>query len=196
MVELNIPEDIMPKPFFEELVPQQFKAVIAEQPIEGIEGIEFSLQFDINGPNGGSWGVVVTDGKNMEIKPGGYENALLTVKLTEKDWRDAITGKAGLSVGADMGKSLSGEQARSQFEILKNIRGKLEVELIKDDGSIFPVTIVFNKSDSPVAKIKMKMTDYLEMQAGKLDGPGAFMQGKLQLEGDMMFAMQLGQLRL
>lgn len=196
MVELNIPEDIMPKPFFEELVPQQFKAVIAEQPIEGIEGIEFSLQFDINSPNGGSWGVVVTDGKNMEIKPGGYENALLTVKLTEKDWRDAITGKAGLSVGADMGKGLSGEQARSQFEILKNIRGKLEVELIKDDGSIFPVTIVFNKSDSPVAKIKMKMTDYLEMQAGKLDGPGAFMQGKLQLEGDMMFAMQLGQLRL
>lgn len=196
MVELNIPENIMPKPFFEELVPQQFKAVIAERPIEGVEGIEFSLQFDIDGPNGGSWGVVVTDGKKMEIKPGGYDKALITMKLKEQDWRDAITGKAGLSIGADMGRGLSGDQARSQFEILKNIRGKLEVELVKEDGSIFPVTIIFNKTDSPVAKIKMKMADYLEMQAGKLDGPGAFMQGKLQLEGDMMFAMQLGQLRL
>lgn len=196
MVELNIPENIMPKPFFEELVPQQFKAVIAEHPIEGVEGIEFSLQFDIDGPNGGAWGVVVTDGKKMEIKPGGYDKALITMKLKEQDWRDAITGKAGLSIGADMGRGLSGDQARSQFEILKNIRGKLEVELMKEDGSIFPVTIIFNKTDSPVAKIKMKMADYLEMQAGKLDGPSAFMQGKLQLEGDMMFAMQLGQLRL
>lgn len=195
MAEINIPEDINPKPFFEELVPQQFTAITAETPIEGVEGIVFSLQFDIDGPNGGSWGIVVTDGKKMEIKPGGYDQALITMKLREQDWRDAITGKAGMNIGMNMDRQMSGEQARTQFEALKNLRGKLVTEITKSDGSLFPVEISFNKAQDPVTTIKMKMEDYLDLQSGKLDGPNAFMQGKLQIEGDMMFAMQLGQFR-
>lgn len=195
-IPINIPADIKPKPFFEELVPQQFKAITAVTPIEGLEGTEFSLQFDIEGPNGGSWSIVVNDGKNMESRPGGYGKALITMKLAESDWRDAITGKAGMNIGLNMAApSMDAAQAKAQLEILKGIKGTLSTEITKEDGSIFPVTIVFNKSESPQTKIKMKMADYLDMQTGKLDGPNAFMQGRLTIEGDMMFAMQLGQFR-
>lgn len=194
-IPIPIPGDIKPKPFFEELVPQQFKAITAVTPLEGLEGTEFSLQFDIEGPNGGCWGIVVTGGKSMAIKPGGYDKALISMKLQENDWRDAITGKAGMNIGMNMDRTMDTAQARSQLDILKNIKGILITEITKDDGSIFPVTITFDKADTPQAKIKMKMSDYLDMQAGKLDGPTAFMQGRLMIEGDMMFAMQLGQFR-
>jgi len=195
-LSINIPEDIKPKPFFEELVPQQFKAITSATPLVGLDGTVFSLHFDIEGPSGGSWGIVVTDGKNMEIKPGGYDKALITMKLKESDWRDAIMGKAGMNIGLGMaGPSMDAAQAKAQFDTLKDIKGTLFTEITKDDGSIFPVTIMFNKAKEPQTKIKMKMADYLEMQSGKLDGPNAFMQGRIIIEGDMMFAMQLGQIR-
>lgn len=196
MPEINVPEGIKPKEFFEQFVPLQFKTITAATPIEGVDGIEFSLQFDIEGPSGGSWGIVVTDGKKMEIKPGGYDKALITMKLSEGDWRDAISGKAGMNLDMNANRGMKPEQARAQFEMLKNLKGVLVTELTKEDGTIFPVTIIFNKADNPTTKIKLKMADYLAMQSGELDGPTAFMQGKLMMEGDMMFAMQLGQLKL
>lgn len=39
--------------------------------------------------------------------------------------------------------------------------------------------------------IKMAYSDFNDIKDGKLDGMTAFMQGKLQVEGDMSNAMQL-----
>jgi putative sterol carrier protein len=38
----------------------------------------------------------------------------------------------------------------------------------------------------------MAASDFLDMVSGKLNGQMAFMTGKLKVEGDMMLAMQLG----
>ncbi len=191
--EIQVPENVNPKEYFEQILPKQFEIAKQQNPIEGMEGTEFSLQCDVDGPNGGSWSVIVKDAKDMEIREGPYENALLTLQLSESDWRDSVTGKIGPTM--DVNTQLSGSQAKSQFAALKNTKGKLITELKKPDESVFPTTIIFNKADNPVTTIRMNVEDYIAMAGGELDGQTAFMQGKLQIEGDMMFAMQLSQFR-
>jgi putative sterol carrier protein len=40
----------------------------------------------------------------------------------------------------------------------------------------------------------MKLADYVAMQEGRLNGQEAFMTGKLKVEGDMGFLMQIAAL--
>ena len=42
--------------------------------------------------------------------------------------------------------------------------------------------------------IGLALPDFLRLIAGELDGMQAFMQGKLKLQGDMMFAQQVPQM--
>jgi putative sterol carrier protein len=45
--------------------------------------------------------------------------------------------------------------------------------------------------DTPRVTLKFSLADFLRFVAGQLDGMQAFMAGKLQLAGDMMFATTL-----
>jgi len=45
--------------------------------------------------------------------------------------------------------------------------------------------------DAPRVTLTFSLADFLRFVAGQLDGMQAFMQGKLQLAGDMMFATTL-----
>lgn len=51
----------------------------------------------------------------------------------------------------------------------------------------------YEKADPAGARVTMGMAlaDFLRLISGNLDGMQAFMQGKLKLEGDMMFAQQV-----
>lgn len=51
----------------------------------------------------------------------------------------------------------------------------------------------YEKRDPSDARVTLGLTvpDYLRMISGDLDGMQAFMQGKLKLTGDMMFAQQI-----
>ncbi len=183
----KIREDIEAKKFFEEIVPKQFEEM---DKIEGMEGTEFAIQFNITGEGGGSWTVVVTDGKTMEVRPQEYEKAQITMTLDVKDWRDSVTGKlTGLDIMQQTGRG-----SRAQFDKLKTVAGTLKLELTKDDGSLFPLEMMFNKAAAPQTTLKMKASDYADMQTGKLNGQQAFMSGKLKISGDMGFAMKIGTL--
>lgn len=47
------------------------------------------------------------------------------------------------------------------------------------------------KHDSPTTTFTAEGTDWLDLVAGKADGMGLFMQGKLSVDGDMGLAMKL-----
>jgi putative sterol carrier protein len=54
----------------------------------------------------------------------------------------------------------------------------------------------FNNATAPRTLIKMKLGDYVAMQEGKLNGQEAFMTGKLKVEGDLGFLMQIAALNV
>lgn len=46
-------------------------------------------------------------------------------------------------------------------------------------------------AENPSITISMDAADFMDMVSGKLDAMGAFMSGKLKVEGDMSLAMRL-----
>ena len=55
-------------------------------------------------------------------------------------------------------------------------------------------TVTQGQADSYTVAVTMDDEDLLALLTGELDGMTAFMTGKLQLDGDMMFAQQIGAL--
>lgn len=183
------PDDITVKKYFEETVPQEFNEMIKGSPIQDMEGTEFSVQFKVSGEGGGTYAIVVLNGKEVKVVPDGIPNPLIEIEISENDWRDSVTGK----VEGIMEMFMSPQRtSRKYFNILKETSGTLNLSLTKDDGSLFVSKMRFSGKDSPTTTIKMKVSDYAAMGQGKLAGPTAFMSGKMKIEGDMGFAMKLG----
>jgi putative sterol carrier protein len=94
----------------------------------------------------------------------------------------------------DMFTDMSQTANRGRYDALQTTKGTMTVEMAMPDGSTAPLKIVFNGADSPAVTFKVALEDWAKMQSGELAGPMAFMQGKLKIEGDMPFAMSLGNL--
>ena len=66
-----------------------------------------------------------------------------------------------------------------------------------DDGALFldatqvPITISNEDADAQCTMV-ISIENFMEMAEGNLDGMGAFMSGKLKVQGDMSIAMKLG----
>jgi putative sterol carrier protein len=52
----------------------------------------------------------------------------------------------------------------------------------------------FNGAATPRTVLKMKLADAVALQEGRLNGQEAFMTGRLRVEGDMAFMMQVAAL--
>jgi len=55
-------------------------------------------------------------------------------------------------------------------------------------------TVTDGEADDPRLTVTMADDDLVAMMQGELDGMTAFMTGQLQIDGDIMFAQQLGSL--
>ena len=69
-----------------------------------------------------------------------------------------------------------------------------DIELARDAGEPFRVEMIFGGADAPRTLMKMKLADYVAMQEGRLNGQEAFMMGKMKVEGDVGFLMQIATL--
>ncbi len=182
-----LPDDVTPAQFFEQLLPLGFQAQSA-----GAAPQEFGIQFSLSGEGGGAWHAAIRDGA-MTVTPGVGE-ANLAVALAVDHWRDAVLGRNGASLGLILPANRPGRPDNSGKA--KALKGTMALELARPEADPFKVEMTFNGAPAPRTVLRMAMVDYLGMQDGSQNGQMLFMQGKIKVEGDMGFLMQVASLNM
>lgn len=189
---MEIKEDIGVKEYFTEIVPHMFKDIVGQSYVSGMEGTTFTVQFDIQGESLQTYSLVVKDAKDLDVVEGAVENPMIRVELSEDVWRKAATGKleGAMETFTDMSQMAN----RSRYDKLVGTKGTMSLELDTGEASPVKINVIFNGADSPRTVFKASLEDWGKIARGEMAGPTAYMSGKLKIEGDMMFAMSLGNL--
>jgi putative sterol carrier protein len=185
----QVPANVTPAQFFEEFLPMGFAAQAAES---GSAPSDFTMAFRLDGEGGGEWLAKIEGGK-MNVTRGGGE-ANLTTSMAVGDWRDAVQGQNGASLALILPPQRPGRPDNSGRA--KQLKGTMAIELSREAGDPFRMEMCFNGAAAPKTVLKAKIADYVAMQEGTLNGQQAFMSGKLKVEGDMGFLMQVATLTM
>ena len=177
---------VTPEQFFEELLPAGYEA----QKEQGI-GVprNFTMQYQITGGGGGSWHVVIADGEMTVTK--GQNDAHMTVTIAYPHWEDAVLSRNGADIALLLPQGRPGRPDTS--ERAKMLKGTMSLVLARE-GDPFAMEICFAGADAPRTTMKAKIEDYVAIGQGKLNGQEAFMTGRVRIEGDMAFMMQIAAL--
>jgi hypothetical protein len=179
--------DVTPEVFFEQLLPMGFQA---QREAGGNVPGDFTMQYNLTGPGGGEWAVTIKDGQ-MSTKKGTHD-AVITLTIPIEDWRDAVLGRNGATITLLIPQNRPGRPDNSGR--VKGMKGTVAQELAREGGDPFKLEMCFNGAATPRTVLKMKLADAVALQEGRLNGQEAFMTGRLRIEGDMAFMMQVAAL--
>ena len=182
-----VPENVTPEQFFEQLLPMGFEA---QRQGGSTVPQDFTMQYVVTGDGGGEWAVTIRDGAMTTAK--GRHDAVITTTLSTVDFYDAVLGRNGAAVSLLLPQNRPGRPDNSGRA--KQMKGTVAQELAREDSDPFRIELTFNGAASPRAVVKMKLADFLAMQEGRLNGQEAFMTGRLRVEGDLAFMMQVAAL--
>ena len=206
-IDFVIPEDITPRDFYQTLLVNLFAARGANA---SLKGFDTSVRVVVSGDGGGTWTIRLRDGV-FSVARGPEANPFVTLSQTREDWQVTITKGVGkllarlgeVSSTTDAAAALS--QAAGGFKMpaisfgaeklkrLSTTKGSFHFDITgADDGRTIRLSAAFNETEKPNFVVSIKAEDYRAMSAGTLPPQQAFMQGKIQLSGDVPFAMQLG----
>lgn len=183
-----MPENITPEMFFEQMMPMGFAAQAAESPAAAPR--EIKMQFKLTGDGGGEWAITIADGA-MNVVKGAHE-ANVCMTISTDDWRDAVLGRNGANISLIIPQPRPGKADNTAQ--IKNVKGTLAMELAREGMDPFRVENCFNGAAAPRTLMKLKLSEFLDMQTGKLNGQEAFMTGRIKVEGDLGFLMQIAML--
>jgi hypothetical protein len=183
----EIPVDVTPAQFFEELLPAGYQA----QQESGIAlPRDLKIQYHLEGDGGGAWHVHMA-GMDIAVRPG-EDDAHLAVRLSVDHWADAVHGRNGADLVLVVPQGRPGRPDAS--DRVKMLKGTVELELARA-GDPFVAQTTFGGAAQPRTILKAKIEDYVAIQHGRLNGQEAFMTGKVRIEGDMAFMMQVAMLQ-
>jgi len=188
---MEIPENVGVKEYFDEYAPKVFAEQTGGGAVLGMEGTEIKVQFDIADGAQQTYGLIVKDAKELEVKEGPIDAPTVKLGMSEEVFRRAVTGK--LQGATDRFTDVS-QITRNRYDQLQSTKGTLVLDLSTSEGGNAEVKVTFNGADSPATTFRCSAEDWVAMNNGELAGPTAFMSGKLKIEGDMPFAMSLASL--
>jgi len=185
----QVPDSVTPQQFFEELLPMGFAA---QASAGGEVPPEFTIQFRLTGDGGGEWHAAIAAGA-MQVR---QESAAahFTVTLGVDDWRDAVLARNGASIALLLPQNRPGRPDNSARA--KALKGTMALELSRQQPEPFRLEMCFNNAAAPKTTLRMTLADYLGMQDGTQNGQQLFMQGRIRVEGDMAFLMQVAALNM
>lgn len=176
--------DVTPEQFFKELLPAGYE----DQKKQGVPvPQDFHIQYHLTGDGGGDWHVTINEGA-LDAQPGNAD-ANVTITMSVDDWRDALLSRNGANPSLILPGNRPGRPDNSAR--VKQVRGTLVQELAREGGDPFKVQLTFNNADAPKTILKLKIADAIALQEGRLNAQEAFMTGKIRVEGDMAFMMQI-----
>jgi putative sterol carrier protein len=184
--QAEVPSTVTPEQFFAELLPAGYQA----QKEQGI-GVpqNFTMQYEITGDGGGSWHVAIASGE-MAVKKG-REDANLTMTISYGNWQDAVLSRNGADIALLLPQGRPGRPDTS--DRAKMVKGTMALELARE-GDPFTMEVCFSGAAAPRTVMKAKIEDYIAIGQGKLNGQEAFMTGRVRVDGDMAFMMQIAAL--
>ena len=205
--EFTIPEDITPRDFYQTLLAALFAARGANT---ALKGFDTSVRVVVEGDGGGTWTIRLRDGA-FGVARGPEANPFVTLRQTRDDWQVTITKGIGKLL-ARMGEVTSTTDTAAALsqaagglkmpaitfgaEKLKRLsvtKGSFHFDITgAEGGRTIRCSVLFNETEKPNFVVTIKAEDYRAMAAGTLPPQQAFMQGKIQISGDVPFAMQLG----
>jgi hypothetical protein len=203
----EIPEDITPAAFYEELLPR----VLAEnreraaQALPAMGRIQALVRSEVQGEGGGVWSLLFSAG-GMEVRPEPLPDPLVTFTQTREDWQVSITKGLGRLLARFAGAAPPPPPANpgtprptltpQKIERLKMLRGVMNFDLTGYEGDrtirLKVALCGATEGKDPTCTVSMSAADYREMTSGRLLPQQAFMAGKVRITGDMGFAMQVG----
>ncbi len=175
---------LSPAAFFERVLPQAFEGETGEvEPEE-----EIRLHYHVTGSAGGDWLVHIV-GDTMTV--GRHAGpALVRYSLSAQDASDAINSANGASPILIIPRPP--ERSRGRSGAIRALRGTLVLRLERAWGDPFHLEICFNDAERPRTLLEMALPDYIAMQERRLGAQEAYANGKMRVDGDMPFLMQVG----
>jgi hypothetical protein len=164
--------------YLQSYVPGLVAKRLAENPVADMEGTVFKLQVTIKGEKSLVFGITITDAREISVSEGAVDDPTLEVVLSEDFIKPLV----------DLASSFTG---RKQFDAASQAKGTVDFEVDMPGDWTMPVSAVFNGASQPSLKIMGASADLAKIASGELNGPTAFMQGKIKMEGDMGFGLSL-----
>jgi hypothetical protein len=192
-----------PRTFYTETLPAQWNAALRAQEALGAAGrplyeemaaVDATIRVDVEGPGGGCFFLNIEAGR-MTPGEGPARAPFLTLVQGDADFR-RLAAEAGDSALGMLGalSGLAGEMrlTRTRIENLRSLRGTIGFEVTGEGG--FALHTHFGEgpaASSPQARIRIAVDVYRRLRAGSLDAPQAFLEGGIQVEGDVQLTLQL-----
>jgi hypothetical protein len=192
-----------PRRFFTETIPEQFNRTLADTP--GSEGREAgagqdrsapngTIRVEVRGEGGGTFFLNIREGR-MDSDEVPLHSPFLTL-IQERRCFERMVRETGESTPALLGDlaGLAGDMrlTRARVEQLSAIRGTVRLAVSGERG----FALLAHFGPEPVAEeadtsISVDSEALGELRAGGLDAAKAFLDGKIDIEGDMKLAMRV-----
>jgi len=172
-----------------EFIPKLARQFIAWRgPDDAMKGTTLSLTVDVSGDR---YSYTIKDGQEFDAKKGDLDNPLVTLaipldtmaKLADMQNIDMLVGMQGQIAG--------GQASRQKYNALAALKGTAVYKLALPDGTEAVITATFNGARQPAATLKLSLADARALTARKDTPIQMFMNGRLQIEGEMAFALAM-----
>jgi len=195
---------VMPTELLEDYLPAAF-AESGDRA--GAEGLDVKLGVALLGEGGGEWIVHLGDGV-MRVAAESRDDTSFTYVQSVDDWRGALWEGRGGAMGAQTstlfrpgareaaagGAAMGAAPTPAALEQLRSLDGLIRMVVTGGDGGDWSVGFRLGPGAIPedaTTTVTLSAEDAEAMGRGELNPMEAFMAGRIQVEGDVGFVMQL-----
>ncbi len=188
-----------PDEYFEKRVPEAWNRRLQQQRDHGADGqdllakmraADFALEVIV--PAAGSYHLEVRDGE-MRALDAARPDVLLSLSMSPSDCikLEASVGASPMALLGGVGGMPDFVLTPDRIAVMREIEGTMRVQVTGDDA--WGVIIHFGSPPVPDPRttVSIPQEEFTKLIAGEMDLQGAFMTGKLEMEGDVEVPMKM-----